>query len=1196
MKDNMRNCVYDLAFRPDGTQVLIAISTRILVYDANDGDLLHSLKGHRDMVYAIAYSRDGKRFASGGADKTIIIWTSKCEGILKYSHNESIQSLAYNPITQQLASATVSDFGMWSPEQKSVQKFKVSAKVLCTSWTNDGQYLALGQFNGTISIRDKEGGEKVKIERSEPIWCLQWCPVNTDAVDLLAVGCWDQTMSFYRLSGEQHGKDRQLGYDPCGLSYYGDGEYILCGGSDRKVSMYTREGNFLRNVVPEREDWVWCVQARPKQKFLAIGCNDGVVGVYQTIFSTVHGLYQDRYAHRDTMTDVIIQHLITEQKVRIKTRDYVKKIAVYRARLAVQLPDRVLVYETIHPEMPHDMHYRLKEKVVRKLDCNLLVVTSMNIILCQERRLQLFNFKGDKVREWVLEAVIRYIRVVGGPTAREGLLVGLKNGAVFKIFIDNKFPVKLVKHQAPIRCLDLSSSRKKLAVVDENSTVFVYDLLRQDILFEEGNANSVAWNTDMEEMFCYSGSGQLCIKTGDFPIHKQSLQGFVVGFKGSKIFCLHYLSMQTIDVPQSASLYRYLDNKDYNNAYKVACLGVTESDWRELAMRSLAGLSFTIARKAFIRIRDVRYIELLNRIEIARKAPNHDDNIFLADIMAFQGKYMEAAKLYVKANQRKKAIEMFLDLRDWEKAKEIVETIGHDAGKGDSSGVSMMDLLKRQAQWLTEVNDMKAAAEMYWAAKDYGQAIEIMGDNQWLDLLMDKVKTLTKLQRKFLAQAAGYFRKHGNYLYAKEMYQKMDDTKSLMELYVEQHMWDEAFALCKLTPDHAKLIYLPYAEWLALNDRFDEAQDAFKKAGRPDQSLRMLKELTHNAVTEHRYHDAGYYYWHLAVEKLKRIKTPKVKVSRAMVADYRSCVKKSEMYYAYHFIHRYTDEPFTSLLPDALFQTAQYILNNSKDEETPHGVSKVYTLFAIAKQGKTLGAFKLARQAYQRLLSLKIPKSWTDQVDLAFLTIRTKPFNDKEELLPVCYRCSSSNTLLSASGDKCSNCGHRFVRSFWSFETLPLVQFFLEDNISPEEAQKLIDADPEDRIQKSKQSSEEGVDRMTFDDDEAPEEIQEEDAFQSQLVHEGGMEGNYPKIVVDKKCLRNMPKSEVFVLTWETKALPNKYYRNLIPDLPISLCQVCNHFFHQEDYEYHVLQKSACPFCRTAVEVEEDPSEIEAHS
>lgn len=35
--------------------------------------------GHKDEVYCVAYSRDGKRFASGGADKTIIIWTHKVE-------------------------------------------------------------------------------------------------------------------------------------------------------------------------------------------------------------------------------------------------------------------------------------------------------------------------------------------------------------------------------------------------------------------------------------------------------------------------------------------------------------------------------------------------------------------------------------------------------------------------------------------------------------------------------------------------------------------------------------------------------------------------------------------------------------------------------------------------------------------------------------------------------------------------------------------------------------------------------------------------------------------------------------------------------------------------------------------------------------------------------------------------------------
>lgn len=49
----------------------------------------------------------------------------QAEGILKYTHNDAIQCLSYNPVTQQLASATGSDVGLWSPEQKSVAKHKV---------------------------------------------------------------------------------------------------------------------------------------------------------------------------------------------------------------------------------------------------------------------------------------------------------------------------------------------------------------------------------------------------------------------------------------------------------------------------------------------------------------------------------------------------------------------------------------------------------------------------------------------------------------------------------------------------------------------------------------------------------------------------------------------------------------------------------------------------------------------------------------------------------------------------------------------------------------------------------------------------------------------------------------------------------------------------------------------------------------
>ena len=95
-------------------------------------------------MYCVAYSSDGERFASGGADCTVIVWKHTAQGVLKYTHSEPIQAVAYNPVTQQLASASTADFGLWSPEQRSVTKKRMPSRVLCVAWTHDGQTLALG--------------------------------------------------------------------------------------------------------------------------------------------------------------------------------------------------------------------------------------------------------------------------------------------------------------------------------------------------------------------------------------------------------------------------------------------------------------------------------------------------------------------------------------------------------------------------------------------------------------------------------------------------------------------------------------------------------------------------------------------------------------------------------------------------------------------------------------------------------------------------------------------------------------------------------------------------------------------------------------------------------------------------------------------------------------------------------------------
>uniref|UniRef100_A0A669DWF7 Intraflagellar transport protein 122 homolog n=1 Tax=Oreochromis niloticus TaxID=8128 RepID=A0A669DWF7_ORENI len=1107
--------VYDLAFKPDGSQLIIAAGLRVLVYDATDGSIIQPLKGHKDIVYCVAYAKDG----------------------------------------------------LWSPEQKSVNKHKVSSKITCCGWTNDGQYLALGMMNGVVSIRNKNGEEKVKIERpggsSSPIWSIAWNPSKDEHNDILAVADWGQKLSFYQLSGKQIGKDRTLTYDPCCVGYFSKGEYIVMGGSDKQASLYTKDGVRL-GTIGEQNSWVWTCRVKPDSNFVVLGCQDGTIACYQLIFSTVHGLYKDRYAYRDSMTDVIVQHLITEQKVRIKCRELVKKIAIYRNRLAIQLPEKILIYE-LYSDDSSDMHYRVKEKICRKFECNLLVVCSQHIILCQEKRLQCLSFNSVREKEWVMESLIRYIKVIGGPPGREGLLVGLKNGAILKIFVDNPFPITLLKLTTSVRCLDMSASRNKLAVVDEHNTLLVYDIRSKELLFQEPNANSVAWNTQCEDMLCFSGNGYLNIKASNFPVHQQKMQGFMVGYNGSKIFCLHVYSMSAVEVPQSAPMYQYLERKMFKEAYQIACLGVTDSDWRDLATEALEGLDFETAKKAFIRIRDLRYLELINSIEERKKRGENDNDLFLADVYAYQGKFHEAARLYKRTGHESRALSMYTDLRMFDYAKEFV---------GVTDPKSSRMLMTKQADWAKSSKEPRAAAEMYLSAGEHLKAIDIIGEHGWADMLIDIARKLDKAEREPLAKCALHFKRLKHHGYASETYSKMGDLKALVHLHVETRHWEEAFSLVEKHPQFKNDVFVPYAQWLAENDRFEEAQKAFHKAGLQNEAVKVLEQLTQNAVVENRFNDAGYYYWMLSMQCLDIAKEQRGE----MLKKFERFQHLAELYHVYRSIQRYTDEPFSSHMPDTLFNICRFLLNNLT-KDMPPGISKVNTLYALAKQSRQLGAYKLARYAYEKLQELHIPSRFQESTELGSLTIRSKPFHDKEGMM--CYRCSTNNPLLNNHGSVCINCRQPFIYCASSYDVLPLVQFYLEEDISDEDALSLIDLEVPHTDQRAARWQDIDNDLQSLRMDEGLDD-EEEDPFTAKMSFEQGG-SNFVPVKVSRSVLRAMSRRDVLIKRWP-RPLKWEYFRSLLPEVSITMCPTCFKMFHSEDYELLVLQHNCCPYCRRPID------------
>ncbi|XP_014208955.1 intraflagellar transport protein 122 homolog [Copidosoma floridanum] len=91
---------------------------------------------------------------------------------------------------------------------------------------------------------------------------------------------------------------------------------------------------------------------------------------------------------------------------------------------------------------------------------------------------------------------------------------------------------------------------------------------------------------------------------------------------------------------------------------------------------------------------------------------------------------------------------------------------------------------------------------------------------------------------------------------------------------------------------------------------------------------------------------------------------------------------------------------------------------------------------------------------------MKIPKHCLMQIENWIIAIKAYPYIDPEDLLQLCNRCTTYNTLLpeisTEPGTSCSHCGSQFQYSFVMFEILPLVEFELEPGITNEEAEKFI--------------------------------------------------------------------------------------------------------------------------------------------